>query len=176
MPSVNQRPNPDFSELVARHQSRLYGYVLSLVFDPDLAKDVLQETNLVLCKKADRFEPGTNFLAWAFRVAYFEVMRQRRRTGRDRLVFDEDLMERVAQEAEGSDERFTARRRALAHCLRKLGDRQRALILKRYYEGEAVQNIAVQRGESANAVSQALFRARQNLLACVSLAVPISRR
>ena len=59
----------EFARLVDEHQGRLKGYILSLVFDPHAASDILQETNLILCRKADKFEAGTNFRAWAFRVA-----------------------------------------------------------------------------------------------------------
>lgn len=166
------RPSAEFAGLMTAHQARLRGYILSLVFDPHVAEDVLQETNLVLCKKADHFELGTNFDAWAFRIAYFEVMRQRRKMGRDRLVFDEELVDQVAADALEEDAHHAPRRKALAHCLRKLGDRQRDLILKRYFKGESVRQIAAELKLSANSVSQALFRARKNLLDCVSLAVP----
>ena len=154
------------------YQGRLKGYILSLVFDPHAASDILQETNLVLCKKAGQFEAGTNFRAWAFRVAYFEVMRHRRKMGRDRLVFDEKLLEVFAEEAVNEDEQYEARRRALAHCLRMLGERQRLLVMSRYFKGESVRQIALESGRNANAVSQALFRARRNLADCVSLATP----
>lgn len=167
--------SPEFSRLMNEHQGRLKGYILSLVFDPHAAADILQETNLVLCKKAGQFEVGTNFRAWAFRVAYFEVMRHRRKMGRDRLVFDGNLVEMFAEEAEEEDEHYETRRRALAHCLRMLGERQRFLVINRYFKGDSVQQIALELGRDANAVSQALFRARKNLADCVSLATPKSR-
>lgn len=69
--------SPEFLQLLTSHQSRIYAYILSLVFDRTQADDLLQETNAVLWRKAEEFETGTNFVAWAFQIAYYEVMQQR---------------------------------------------------------------------------------------------------
>jgi RNA polymerase sigma-70 factor (ECF subfamily) len=163
-----------FEALMQSHQGRLRGYVLSMMGgDHAGTDDVLQETNLVLFKKADQFEMGTSFMAWASRVAFFEVMRARRKMSRDRLVLDDRLLDTMAAEAEGAGELYTARARALAFCLQKLGDRQRMLVLKRYYRGMGVGEMASELKQSANAVSQALFRARQCLIDCVRMTMGV---
>ena len=64
-------------EIIAA-QSRLYAYILSLVLNREKARDILQQTNLVLLEKEREFEWGTNFGAWASRVAYYEVLTDRR--------------------------------------------------------------------------------------------------
>ncbi|MEM7145547.1 MAG: sigma-70 family RNA polymerase sigma factor [Verrucomicrobiota bacterium] len=161
-----------FTDLMRAHQGRLRGYVLSMMGgDHAAADDVLQETNLVLVKKADQFEAGTSFMAWASRVAFFEVMRARRKMSRDRLVLGDGILDAVAAEVEEQGDRYEARSKALAHCLRKLGDRQRVMVLERYYHGKSVADLAAETGQRANAVSQLLFRARQALMDCVSQAV-----
>jgi DNA-directed RNA polymerase specialized sigma24 family protein len=38
------------------------------------ARDVLLETNLVLWQKIGEFEPGSNFGAWARKIAYFQAL------------------------------------------------------------------------------------------------------
>ena len=42
------------------------------------------------------------------------------------------------------------------------------VVRRRYAEGTALQAIAVERGMTANAVMQALFRIRQSLMHCVA--------
>ena len=42
-------------------QNRLHAYILSLLADPAAAQDVLQETNLVLIRKADNFQSDASF-------------------------------------------------------------------------------------------------------------------
>ena len=60
---------PEFIALLTSNQSRLYAYVLSLVGDRQQAQDVMQETNIVLWRKASQFTLGTNFGAWMLKVA-----------------------------------------------------------------------------------------------------------
>ena len=100
MPGRRPEPSFEFVQLLTSHQSRLYAYVLSLLGDRTQAEDVMQETNAVLWRKAHDFKLGTNFGAWMFKVACFQVMAHRRRLTRDRLVFDDDFLQDVAEDAE----------------------------------------------------------------------------
>ena len=93
---MTSQPSTDFLKLYTGCQSRLYAFILTLVGNPDQASEVLQETNLVLWQKAEQFEIGTNFMAWALKVARFQVMAFRKKQSRDRLVFSEAATERVA--------------------------------------------------------------------------------
>jgi len=46
-------------------QPRLRAFIRSLVPFKQDADDVVQETNLVLCRKAGEYIEGSNFAAWA---------------------------------------------------------------------------------------------------------------
>jgi RNA polymerase sigma-70 factor (ECF subfamily) len=158
----------DFVRLMTEHQGRLFGYILSLLGDPDAANDVLQETNVVLWRDSREFKPGTHFRAWAFRVAHFQVMAWRQRRIRDRLVFEDDLLEALAFSARETDDAFESRQKLLDGCLEKLSEPQRDLLRRRYAAAGSVDSIARERGMSPNAVMQALFRIRQGLIQCVA--------
>jgi RNA polymerase sigma-70 factor (ECF subfamily) len=160
----------EFPDLMADHQPRLAAYIRSLVADEHATKDILQETNVTLLKKARDFEPGSNFTAWAFRIAYFEVLTWRRRRGRDRVHFDNELVESIAETVERVAPGYEDRLNALQTCIRELPERQREVIERRYLKSEAVQDIADDLGFKANAASQLLFRARTNLLKCIEKA------
>jgi len=143
-----------------------------LVGEEHAAKDVLQETNVTLLKKSRDFTAGSNFTAWSFRVAYFEVLTWRRRRSRDRLSFDDDLVESIAESVETLAPGYEDRLEALQKCLPLLPDRQRELVERRYLKSESVQDIARDLGFKANAASQILFRARTNLLKCINQTTP----
>lgn len=163
--------SPDFVQLLTSHQSRLYAYILSLMFDPHQAEDVLQQTNSILWEKESDFELGTNFVAWSFRIAYFQVLAHRKKTHRDRLVFDVELIDSVARIAEKADETFVGRQRILNDCLGKLGDRHRDLIRRKYSVGASLSQIAEDVGKTEGAIKQALFRVRTILSECVAIAM-----
>ena len=78
-----------FVRLMTKHERLVYGYILSLVPNWADADEILQETNIRLWEEFDKFVLGTNFAAWALRVAHFQVLTWRKRVSRSRLVFDQ---------------------------------------------------------------------------------------
>src|SRR5436190_14459072 len=132
-------------------QGRRFAYICSLLGDPDAANDILQETNVVLWRDSAEFRPGTNFKAWSFRVAHFQVLAWRQRQIRDRLVFEDDMFEVLATGARECDDMFDRRQERLTGCLEKLTPEHREMIRKRYADGTPLQSIASERGMTANA-------------------------
>jgi RNA polymerase sigma-70 factor, ECF subfamily len=157
----------DFVDLMTQHQGRLYGYVLTLSGDPDAANDVLQEANIVLWKQWNQFEPGSNFTAWAFRIAHFQFMAYRQKRLRDKILFSDDLLSTLACEAKEVDERHEQRAMALERCLELMPPRSREAIRLRYADELKVRDMAEKLHRNPNAVYQILFRARQWLIECV---------
>ena len=165
---MNEPSNADeFVRQLTAAQTSLYAYILTLLPDRAAAQDVLQETNLTLWHKLGDFRPGTSFLAWGCRVAYFQVLNHRRRMKRDRLVFDDELLDLLAERHAERMEQADRREQALKKCLEHLPAGQRALIEKRYAPGGSVQELAAAEGKSVGAVSQMLYRIREALLDCI---------
>jgi RNA polymerase sigma-70 factor (ECF subfamily) len=148
-------------------QNRLYAYILSLLPDPELARDVLQETNVVLWRKADQFQEGTSFPAWACKVAYFEVLGARRKLRRERLLFDEATLALVADEVEKRLRSLDDRSVALEECLQKLDQRQRQRLIDRYGPGGSLEFAAEKAGQTRGSLSVALHRIRHLLMQCI---------
>jgi RNA polymerase sigma-70 factor (ECF subfamily) len=154
-------------ELMTQFQGRLYVYILSLIGEADAANDVLQEANIVLWRESRQYVPGTNFKAWAFRIAHFQCMAHRQRRLRDRIVFSDEVIAALATESKELDASYEQRAAALGRCLEKIQTRSREALRLRYADGVAVKEIAMKMDRTANAVSQLLFRARQWLIECV---------
>lgn len=148
-------------------QNRVYGYILSLIADRDLAEDLLQQTNLVLWRKADEFTPGTNFLSWAFRVAFYEVLAFRERYGRDRHVFSETLLELLSNDVREFDAATDDRLRALGECVKQLPPRHAEIVRLRYAEGQSVKEISHVLGRTVSSIKSVTHRIRKVLLDCI---------
>ena len=157
-----------FMSLVLKGQGRLYQYIRTLMPREHSVEDVMQETLLILWRKFDQFEAGTNFDAWAAKIAYYEVLKERGRLGRLLQVFDDDVLERIAVEAAEQPVRFEAVRVILEECLAKLKPDDRALIEGRYMPGVKMTELAETLGRPANSVYKSLGRIRQQLLACMT--------
>ena len=148
-------------------QGSIYAYIVSLVPKRDDADDVLQQTNTVLLRKAEEYPRIEDFVAWACRVAYFEVLAQRSRYGRDRLLFDDNLVGLLAEEATRFATGMDRRRHALRKCLELLSQSRRELVMKRYGSAHSVKQIADECGRPVGSIYQTLYRVRAQLLQCI---------
>lgn len=160
-------PSEHFVRELTRSQNGVFSYILSLVTDPDAARDILQDTNVVLWRKATEFKEGANFTAWALAVARLQVLAFRRDHRRDRHVFGAQLVEQLADEYAANPEDTDDRARAFEGCLKQLPPRQRELLSERYSAGGSVKGMAQRRGQSAGALSVTLSRIRTALANCM---------
>lgn len=168
-PSESQEPRDEgaFAWELTRAQGDLFVYLSALTGSAEAARDVLQDTNLTLCREAGRYDPSRPFLPWARSVAYYQVLNWRKRQLRERLVFDDALLEDVAAVLEREPAVPHAQLDALEGCLKKLPERMRALFESRYTGGMSVNALAEASGRAPNAVAASLYRIRQLLSACV---------
>lgn len=160
----------EFVRLLAQHQRRIFLYVVTLVPNPTDAEEVLQNTNLVLWREFGSFQPGTNFPAWACRVALNQVLAWRKKRQRDRLEFSDAFLEAVGRDAADAADELDERSKLLAGCLAKLPPAHRDLIRLRYSEGGAIEQVASRAGRTVEATYRALSRIRQVLHDCVTRA------
>jgi RNA polymerase sigma-70 factor (ECF subfamily) len=91
----------------------------------------------------------------------------RRRHARDRLVLDEDIMQKLAEE--GSEEMPLRHRQldALDGCITKLPRERRELVLAAYAPECSMKALAARLRRTEGSLYQLLARIRQELLRCV---------
>jgi RNA polymerase sigma-70 factor, ECF subfamily len=166
-PALTPGLNPEFARRLMGCQSALYAFVATLLGRLEGAQDVLQNTNVALCRRSVEYDPARPFLAWAYGFARYEVLAWRKRQERDRLVLDDVLLDRVADELEGDPDLADRQLAALEGCVDRLPGPHRELIAARYREGEAVQSIAARLNRPQNAIAANLYRIRRALIDCV---------
>lgn len=166
-PSDDNWQLQEFVRELTASQGRIRAFLVSLMpGSPDVG-DVLQKTNIALWKSRARYRPGTNFLAWAFTIARFEVLHHRRRAKRQRLVLiSDELLDRLVEESTDTAD-HESYLRALESCKAKLSDKQRELIDMRYRPGYSLEQHARETGQTASALRVALMRIRTALRECV---------
>jgi RNA polymerase sigma-70 factor (ECF subfamily) len=162
-----------FLRLFAEHEPALRVFVRVLVPSRSDASEVMQEVAVVLWQKFAEFDAARDFRKWAFGVARYEALAFLRDKGRDRHVFDDELVNKLADEAAVSAPRHEAQREALETCLQKLPEPQRTLVLAAYAQGTRMAELAAQRGQTAMSLYKVLHRLRQTLLECVRRTVAL---
>lgn len=169
---MSERPNTEeFVRELTGNARRIYGYILALLPNWADADDVFQETSAILWEKFGEYEPGTNFRAWAFRIAYNKVLQHRRAHQKSLVSFSEEFIKAVDQESLSIDDNFDARHQALAHCYQALKQRDRDLIDHRYRPGATTKSVSKIVGRSVDALYKAMNRIHLQLIECVNRAI-----
>lgn len=157
-----------FVRLFTQNEPRVYSYLVSVLGNWSDADEVMQETSIALWELFDQFQEGTDFCAWACRVAHFRVLRFRQERKRDKHEFEPDLMETLDAVAVQEMDTFDDRRLALAGCVEKLSDEDRVLLKKCYADGVLIKNVADELQRPVTALYKDLARIRKVLLDCVA--------
>ncbi|MBL4885977.1 MAG: sigma-70 family RNA polymerase sigma factor [Planctomycetaceae bacterium] len=160
-------PDAEFIDQFVVTQRRVYLFLLAQLGNPDTAEEILQNTNVVIWSKWNQFEPGTNYVAWVYRIASLEILKYRQKNKRSRVFFDDDFLKSVAESVEQLSEKSEARRLALSKCIDKLKQGDRKLIQQRYEPGVNGKILASKLDRPVNSVYQSLGRIRRTLLECV---------
>lgn len=148
-------------------QPRLYGFILKRLADRDQAYEVLQRTNLVIWQKAADYQPGTNFTAWTFTIARFQLMAWRKTLSRNRLVFSDTVYEQIDDKIKPSEDEGNDRVDALKDCVKQLDVDESKLLEQRYREDLPIATIASTMNMSLDAIGMRLSRIRKKLGKCI---------
>jgi len=157
-----------FTGEFVRGQDRVYGFIASLVPNRTDAEEIFQQTLLVLWRKWDQFEPGTNFVSWACTIAHYEVNNYLRQAHRRTATLSSDVVELLVKERQQITGELDDRRSALRECVDRLPQNQRTLIEQAYSGVSTIAELADQLGQTANALYLTLRRIRQALVDCIN--------
>nr|ALS90909.1 helix-turn-helix domain protein [uncultured bacterium] len=147
---------------------RIYSYILSLLPNVHDAEEVFSEVSKVLWEKFDEYRPGTNFRAWATRIAYFKILRYLDDRKRQPTPIDADFFKTINRIVNEQSAALEAQYRALADCVNHLKPRDRQLLASRYAEGATTQGVAQTLGRSVDAIYKSLARIRSILFDCIT--------
>jgi RNA polymerase sigma-70 factor (ECF subfamily) len=159
----------EFVGLFTRHARWIYSYILAQVPQTADAEEVFQETSTVLWEKFEQFTPGTDFRAWAARVAHFQVLSFRNSRRRVPQVFSDAFCEAVDHEIVALGDALDGQYRALADCFARLTPRDREIVERRYQPGATTKQVAESLERSIHSVYRSLVRIHQSLLECMNL-------
>lgn len=160
-------PNEGFLRLWTHHEPELRAFVHACLPRALAVDEVMQDVSLVAWRKFPTLTDHTQFPRWVCLIARYEILMARRRYARDRLVLDEDIIAKLAEE--GAEEMSVRHQQldALDGCIAKLPRELRDLALAAYAPETSMKELAAQLGRTEGSLYQLLARIRQDLLRCV---------
>lgn len=151
-----------FDELVARHQSRVFGICVRMLKDRHDAFDATQDTFVTLFRKADRYRAEAAFTTWLYRVTTNVCYDHLRRQQRKRT---ESLPDHVDPKDPQGEDAFASAdlRPAITDALAALQPEFRAAVILVDLEGMALDSAAETLGVPVGTVKSRVFRGRRQL-------------
>jgi len=157
-----------FEELVRRHRTPLFSFLLRLTGDRGRAEDLCQETFLRVVRAAERWEPRALFRTWLYAVARNQAFDDARRQAFRRTeALDDPARAPAASDDPAPDRAADAAlvRPKLEAALAALPAEQREVFLLREHAGLRFHEIAEVTGVPENTVKSRMRYALEALRA-----------
>ncbi|TDU81898.1 RNA polymerase sigma-70 factor (ECF subfamily) [Prosthecobacter fusiformis] len=169
---ASEAPHERHAEFVAvltATHGKLMGYLMSLLGRRQDAEDVLQRASVLMWQKFATFEPGTDFMAWASTICFYEAKNFIRLAARSPVYFDDDLLATLGSERLEDLPARESRIQALETCLGKLGREDQQLIRAAYLDSSArgITELAVKMNRAPQTLYNKLNHLRRMLAECV---------
>lgn len=160
-----------FESIMRQFESPVRAWVAAHCPPGGDADEVAQKAFIAAFSRLAEFKVGTNFAAWLFTIARYQLLTE---TTRLRRVADyhsryaAELLDReLEQRAELPAGEFAERLLHLRACLEELGGNARRFIQWRYDDEIPLQEMAERTGRSLPAVKKQLWLLRQKLQECI---------
>jgi len=151
-----------FSELVRRHQDRMWAVALRTLRDPEEAADALQEAFISAFRAASSFRAESQVTTWLHRIVVNACLdRVRRRQSRPTVPLPQEGATDPPALGDAMSERET--RMVVQEALAELPDEQRAAIVLVDVEGYSVSETAQLLGVAEGTVKSRCARGRAKL-------------
>ena len=156
---------PAFESLFRRYRPRIRRFLERTTWRPQLIDEILNDTMLVIWRKAGTFNLRSTVSTWILGIALRRGLKANQRT--DRAI----ALESDTGSAESDLEQHVFRkelRARLDRALESLSPEQRAVVVLTYFEGYSYREIAELVGCPVATVKTRMFHARRRLKAFLS--------
>jgi RNA polymerase sigma-70 factor (ECF subfamily) len=158
-------------ELLLRHKSKIYSFILSKVKNQALAEDIFQDAffKVITSLKKGKYNEEGKFLPWVMRISHNLVIdhfRKQKRipvVGKSKIFEDFDIFD-VIDNKESTKEQdliIDEQTQLLKNLIQTLPKNQKEVLIMRHYEDLSFKEIAEKTGVSINT---ALGRMRYALI------------
>ena len=149
--------------LYARHNVRVYRFILRLTGNQSLAEDLVSEVFLDVWRQAEGFEAKSQVSTWLLAIARYKALSALRRRTDEHL--DDQMAATIEDTADNPETAVGTKNRNMIvqKCLTKLSPAHREVIDLVYYHEKSVDEVAKIVGVPAATVKTRMFYARSKM-------------
>ena len=167
-----------FERLVEKFQGRIYRHLRKMVNDTSHAEDLLQETFLNAYKGLPKFEGGSTFSTWLFRIATNTALMYLRKNRPETVEYDDAIRDDSDNPLVPASQQFLSTplelllsaegQRELEKAIDGLPVPYRTVLVLRDVEGFSLEEVSGIVNSSIAAVKSRLHRARNSVRVALS--------
>jgi RNA polymerase sigma-70 factor (ECF subfamily) len=149
--------------LYARHNVRVYRFILRLTGNQSLAEDLVSEVFLDVWRQAEGFESKSQVSTWLLAIARYKALSALRRRTDEPL--DDEMAATIEDTADDPETAVNTKDRAIIiqKCLTQLSPAHREVIDLVYYHEKSVDEVAQIVGVPPATVKTRMFYARSKM-------------
>jgi RNA polymerase sigma-70 factor (ECF subfamily) len=149
--------------LYARHNVRIYRFVLRMLRDSTAAEDLVSQVFLDVWRTADSFEGRSQVSTWLLSIARFKALTALRQRKHEDI--DQDDVLEIADAADTPEASLDRSRTSaiLRACIARLSPAHREIVDLVYYHEKSVEEVAHLINIPASTVKTRMFYARKQL-------------
>ena len=149
--------------LFARHNVRIFRFLLRFVRDRSAAEDLVSEVFLDVWRRAGRFQGRSQVTPWLLAIARNKALSAPQRRSNEEL--DEDAAAAIEDPQDNPEVTLQKRQKAeiLLNCLTQLSPAHREVTDLVYYHEKSIDEVAEITGVPQNTVKTRMFYARKRI-------------
>jgi len=149
--------------LYARHNVRVYRFILRLTNNQSLAEDLVSEVFLDVWRQAEGFESKSQVSTWLLAIARYKALSALRRRTDEQL--DDHMAETIEDDSDDPETVVNTKDRntIVQKCLTQLSPAHREVIDLVYYHEKSVDEVAKIVGVPPATVKTRMFYARNKM-------------
>ena len=154
-----------FPDLVCRYKGLLFGYLMRMVQNREMAEDCFQDTFMRVHAKAHTYRPGAKFKSWLFTIATriaIDHLRQKKRQP-DLQPFENVEPIEAGGNTPAEETAQLELKQTVQHAIDSLPPKQRTALILAYYQGHTYAEVAEIMGCSLGTVKTHMSRALKKL-------------
>jgi RNA polymerase sigma factor (sigma-70 family) len=151
-----------FAALVARHVNLVHSAAIRQTGNPHAAEEITQVVFTILASKAARLPRKTILAGWLYQTARFTaanfLRNEIRRARREQEAYLQSTSNETQPAAEQAWQQIAP---LLEDAMGRLGDKDRAAILLRFFEGKTMQEVGATENAAKKRINRALGKLRR---------------
>lgn len=148
------------TQLINEHKMFAFNIALSIVKDSDEAKDITQQSFLIVLEKINSFRNESAFSTWLYKIVYNESVKVCRKRKR---VINISLENLVASDIAEEVDEFGEMEQSLVDALDRMGERERLVLTLFYLADKSIDDISNITNLGRSHIKVLLYRGRIRL-------------